>query len=90
VVTLRYAKIDDGKTWPATPVVVQRQAERLFALLPGFEGVLFTVASGMDDNVDGVYYYSLPFGASAGDGGVSDATQPTLDAAASAADAATD
>jgi hypothetical protein len=88
VVTLRFAPIANGKNWPAQPTIVQRGVERLFAVLPNFEGVLFNIASGADD-VDGLYYYKLPAAGSAPrDGGATDAGRADAGAAdAGAADA---
>ena len=43
----------------AMPVVAQRQIERMYAVLPNFEAVLFTIASSQA-SVDGVYHLPLP------------------------------
>jgi hypothetical protein len=78
VVTLRYAQVADGKTWPANgPIEVQRQAERIFVVLPNFEGVLFNLSTGVE-SLDGFYHQPLPFGTTAApaDGGVADAAMP--------------
>ena len=45
----------------------------MFAILPNYEGVMFSITSS-NQTVDGVYYLKLPVGgAPAGDGGVADA-----------------
>ena len=56
-VTLRYAPVQSGQL--GVPLVVQRQAERMFAVLAGFDGVLFTIASDQP-SVDGIYYLPVP------------------------------
>jgi len=56
-VTLRYAPVQSGQL--GVPQVVQRQAERMYAVLPGFDGVLFTLAT-ETPSTDGVYYLPLP------------------------------
>ena len=71
-VSLRYAPFQGGTlVTMATPI--QRQIDRMFAILPNYEGVMFSITSS-NQMVDGVYYLKLPVGSGpAGDGGVADA-----------------
>ena len=41
------------------PVQLQRQTDRLFSILPNYEGVMFGITSN-NESVDGVYYLKLP------------------------------
>ena len=57
----------------------------MFAILPNYEGVMFSITSN-NQTVDGVYYLKLPVGgAPAADGGVSDAARQLAASARSAA-----
>ena len=56
-VTLRYAPVQSGQL--GMPVVAQRQIDRMFGVLPNFEGVLFSITSN-NAAVDGVYHLPLP------------------------------
>ena len=59
-VSLRYAPVQSAAHWrPAGRI--QRQIDRMFAVLPNFEGVLFSITSS-NQTVDGVYYLKLPVG----------------------------
>jgi hypothetical protein len=81
--TLKYVQVMGGTL--GMPVTIQKQVGRVYAAMPSFEGVLYTISRGVD--FDGLYLYGkLPFASSAtGDGGT---TTPTVDAGAPAADAA--
>lgn len=79
IVSLRYARVPDGKTWPVTgPVKVQDQASRIYSMtLPTYNLMLVQIDQGFPS--DGIYYVNLPFGGppvpvdgGAPDGGASD------------------
>ncbi len=73
--TLKFLRITGGSTL-GTPTEIQKQVGRVFALLPDFSGVLFTI--GRMVTFDGLYGYSkLPFSGTTSprDGGV-DSTAP--------------
>ena len=55
--TLRYAPVQSGQL--GMPALAQRQIDRMFAVLPNFEGVLFSITSNQA-TVDGVYHLPLP------------------------------
>jgi len=70
-VSLRYAPFSGGTLVTGQPI--QKQIDRMFAIQPNYEGVMFSITSS-NQTVDGVYYLKLPVGAApAGDGGVADA-----------------
>jgi hypothetical protein len=56
-VSLRYAPFSGGTLTTATPM--QTKADRMFAILPNYEGLLFSISSN-NESVDGVYYLALP------------------------------
>jgi hypothetical protein len=56
-VSLRYAPVQSGQL--GMPALAQRQIDRMFAVLPNFEAVLFSITSSQA-TVDGVYHLPLP------------------------------
>ena len=60
-----------------TPVEIQQQSERIYGILPNFEGVVFNVLGGFEAT-DGLYYYKLPFTPTSGGG--ADGGAPAADA----------
>jgi hypothetical protein len=59
VVSLRYAPIQQGQL--AAGGLLQAEADRLYAILPGYTGVLYSLTRlGVDENMSGIYYLPLP------------------------------
>ena len=81
VVSIRYARIPDGKTWPTggAGLPLQKQAGRIYSMaLPKYDLLVIQMDQGYPS--DGVYYAKLPFGTpvSAPDAGVTDAAGDSM------------
>lgn len=58
--TLRYMTFPAGKD-VGTPVEVQKQVSRIYAILPNFEGLIYTIVNA-STSMDGLYSYTMiPF-----------------------------
>ncbi len=59
VVTLRQARFEDsGKKFGAI-ADLQKGVDRMFALLPNFEGLMFTISGSTSEKQNGIYYMKL-------------------------------
>lgn len=63
IVSLRYVRVPDGKTWPTggAGLPLQKQASRIYSMtLPKYDTLVVQIDQGYAS--DGIYYAKLPFG----------------------------
>jgi hypothetical protein len=63
VVTLRVLKFaNDGKQLASNRgMELQKTVDRIYSVLPSFEGTIFSISVSSDDKQNGLYYMKLPF-----------------------------
>jgi hypothetical protein len=67
---LKYALFNGGTTLVGEPHAIQKQVNRIYAILPNFEALIFNIVNSAEAN-DGLYMYSMvPFAGASTDGGV--------------------
>ena len=79
VVSIRYASIPDGKTFPTggAGLPLQKQAGRIYSMaIPKYDVLVIQIDQGYAS--DGIYYAKLPFGGPPADAGVADASIDAL------------